>query len=200
MDIELVLITLQALFISLYGVTEIVHSHSLGKRSWITVATVYLSISLLSIFFGVVLKESIHLQLISVLIVGYFLQFFVSNYKVAKLVLLSLLIGLSSGLQFFPVANMLVWVAAPLFLGFSFVLAIKKKSWTANSKTYFLQAGTLLTVFFLLEPVFIGIQGNLKPVPTIPFTSIINQQNFLLLGLLLLLVLGGFFWKEKSRP
>ncbi len=68
-----------------------------------------------------------------------------------------------------------------------------------NAQTYFLSAGTLLTILFMLEPVFVSVQQNLKPIPTIPISSIINQQNFLLLGVLLVLALGGFFWKEKSR-
>ena len=105
----------------------------------------------------------------------------------------------SSILMFFQLENALVWFFIPVAFGMSFILVKKRKDLFGSARDYFLKAGLLITVLFMLEPVFASVQQNLKPVPTIPTSSIINQQNFLLLGVLVLLVLGGYVWKEKSR-
>ncbi|MEM9869373.1 MAG: hypothetical protein AAF765_16875, partial [Bacteroidota bacterium] len=67
-----------------------------------------------------------------------------------------------------------------------------------GSQDYFLKVGTLLTLLFLLEPSVDSVQQNLKPIATIPISSIVNQQNALLLAVLIILVLGGFLWKENQ--
>ncbi|MEM8894395.1 MAG: hypothetical protein AAGC88_07450, partial [Bacteroidota bacterium] len=93
----------------------------------------------------------------------------------------------------------LIWIAVILVFGVSFMLIKKWEGWFTRTQDFFLSAGLLLTALFMLEPVFVSIQQNLKPIPTIPISSIINQQNFLLMGGLLALALGGFVWQERSR-
>ncbi|MEM6643731.1 MAG: hypothetical protein AAF616_12185 [Bacteroidota bacterium] len=116
-----------------------------------------------------------------------------------KLFLASVLFFSSVGLLYFRFENTPLWISTPIAFGVSFIVVKKWRRMFGIAKDYFLKAGLLITVLFMLEPVFVSVQQNLKPVPTIPTSSIINQQNFLLLGVLVLLVLGGYLRKEKSR-
>ena len=93
----------------------------------------------------------------------------------------------------------MVWVGVIPVVGLLFWLIKKWSVWLTKVREYFLKAGTIITLFFVLEPVLISIQQNLKPIATIPISSIVNQQNFILLGVLVMLMLGGFVLKEKSR-
>ena len=199
MNIDLVVISLQAIFISLYGVIGTIQPKSYGKRRWAMVLLTYLALTTLYFFFQHYIKENIHLILFFLLFLDYLFQSFFLSMKWMRVLLVSTLAFLSYGLLYFQVQIMLLWLVAPLVFGISFLLIKRYEDWFMNAQTYFLSAGTLLTILFMLEPVFVSVQQNLKPIPTIPISSIINQQNFLLLGVLLVLALGGFFWKEKSR-
>ena len=93
-----------------------------------------------------------------------------------------------------------VWLAIPFVVIAIIGLINKWPDFLVGLQEYFLKAGALLTLLFLVEPVVLSsVQQNLKPVATIPTDEIINQQNFLLIGVLFVLMLAGFFWKEKSR-
>ena len=199
MNIDLVLISLQALFITLYGVLGIIQSKSYGQRRWVIVLVTYLAVSMLCFFFPDHLKGNLQLILFCLLLLDYLFRSLVFSNRWVSVVVLSMLLFLSYGLLYLEVENGLAWIAVPFIFGASFMCMKKWQSGFGNVQSYFLSAGTLLTILFMLEPIFISVQKNLKPIPTIPTSSIINQQNFLLLGALLLLVLGGFFWKEKSR-
>ncbi|MEM9390995.1 MAG: hypothetical protein AAGA02_11005 [Bacteroidota bacterium] len=199
MNIDLVLISLQALFISLYGVIGIVQSKSYGQRRWVVVLVTYMAVTMLCFFFRDYVKGNIQLTLLCLLLLDYLFQSLAFSRKWMRIVVVSTLAFLGYGLLYFQVELMLLWLPALVVFGISFMLIRRHENWFTNAQTYFLRAGTLLTVLFTLEPVFISVQQNLKPIPTIPISSIINQHNFLLLGALLVLVLGGFFWKEKSR-
>ena len=199
MDIDLVLISLQALFITLYGVLGIIQSKSYGQRRWVIVLVTYLAVSMLCFFFPDHVKGNIQLILFFLLLLDYLFRSLVFSNRWVRVVVLSMLLFLSYGLLYLEVENRLAWIAVPFIFGASFMCMKKWQSGFGNVQSYFLSAGTLLTILFMLEPIFISVQKNLKPIPTIPTSSIINQQNFLLLGALLVLALGGFFWKEKSR-
>ncbi|MEO0552371.1 MAG: hypothetical protein AAF149_04160 [Bacteroidota bacterium] len=199
MNIDLVLISLQALFITLYGVFGIIQSKSYGQRRWVVVSVSYLAVSMLCFFFPDHVKGNIQLILFFLLLLDYLFRSLVFSNRWVRVVLLSMLLFLSYGLLYLEVENRLAWIAVPFIFGASFMCMKKWQSGFGNVQSYFLSAGTLLTILFMLEPIFISVQKNLKPIPTIPTSSIINQQNFLLLGALLVLALGGFFWKEKSR-
>mgnify|MGYP001799406592 CR=1 FL=1 len=199
MNIDLVLISLQALFITLYGVLGIIQSKSYGQRRWVIVLVTYLAVSMLCFFFPDHVKGNIQLILFFLLLLDYLFRSLVFSNRWVRVVVLSMLLFLSYGLLYLEVENRLAWIAVPFIFGASFMCMKKWQSGFGNVQSYFLSAGTLLTILFMLEPIFISVQKNLKPIPTIPTSSIINQQNFLLLGALLVLALGGFFWKEKSR-
>lgn len=199
MNIDLVLGSLQAIFISLYGVVGIVRSDTHRKKRWVAVVLTYLAVTILCLSFRDDVKGNIQLILFLLLLLDYLFRLLGFSLKPKRLLIDCALTFLSGYLLSFEVENMLAWAAALLVSGVSFVLVKKWKDWFVDAQAYFQRAGTLLTVLFMLEPLFSGIQQNLKPIAAIPITSIVNQQNFLLLGALLALVLGGFFWKEKSR-
>jgi len=200
MNIDLVLIGLQVIFISLYGVTEVVESKLTGKSRWLSVLSSYLAVCLLGFFFPEQMKENIQLVLFVLLLLVVALEVLAVPLSTGRLFLASILTILSYGLIYLQVENMGLWLVTPLLFGATFLLVEKWRNRFSEALPFLLRAPMLLTVLLMLEPMFLGIQQNLKPVPTIPINSIINQQNFLLLGALVLLVVSGFFWKEKLRP
>lgn len=200
MIIDLVLASLQALFLSLYGINKVILSAANKKNLWIVVLVAFLGGVVSCILFGSYVKSNIQLFLFLVLMLDQLLRLLnFSSTRWENILVYCAIAFLAYALVYFRWETLFVWIVAP-FVFMTFIGMIRKwPSWFTRTQSYFLKAGTLLTLLFVVEPVFISIQQNLKPIATIPISSIINQQNFLLLGVLLLFVLAGFFWKEKSR-
>lgn len=199
MNIDLILICLQVIFICLYGVVEFVQSKSVGKSRWLVLLFSYAAMTSLGFFFPDQAKGNLQLILFLLLMVAFTFATLGFSSPRVKLFLTSAMFFSSVGLFYFRIENTLLWISTPMTFGVLFIVVKKWKDLFEGAREYFLRAGMLITLFFMVEPVFVSIQQNLKPVPTIPTSSIINQQNFLLLGILVLLVLGGYLWKEKSR-
>lgn len=199
MNLDWVLIGLQVLFITLYGAIGIIQSKPFEKNRWMTVIATYLTVSLLCIYSGDEFSGNIQLIVFLFLLLASMLQLIVFHSLLTRSLISGTLAFLGFGLLYFRMENWVVWLMAPLVFSIFFVTVKKWQDWFVQVQTYFLRASMLVTVLYLLEPVFMSIQKNLKPIPTIPVSSIINQQNFLLLAVLAVFVLGGFFWKEKSR-
>ena len=87
----------------------------------------------------------------------------------------------------------IVLTSLPVFLSKKWCLLL------ALQKEYLIKVGTFLTVFFLLEPVLIDVQKNLKPIATIPIDFIVNEHNLFVLGGLSLLLLLGYVTNEKLK-
>ncbi|MEM8965855.1 MAG: hypothetical protein AAGE93_05525 [Bacteroidota bacterium] len=201
MTIDLVLISLQILLLNLYGMNGIARSVAADKKHWIIILATFLVVAISSIFLGDLLKSNVQLLLLVLLVLGYLLPVSgFSSTQWASTLVFAIIVFMSYALVYFWWESPLVWGAVPLVFVPLFLVMNKWPNWFANGQEYFLTAGALLTVLFVAEPIFVSVQQNLKPIATIPISSIINPQNFLLLGGLLVLVLGGFFWKEKSKP
>ncbi|MGD1889380.1 MAG: hypothetical protein ACFB15_02065 [Cyclobacteriaceae bacterium] len=200
MTIDVVLISLQALLLNLYGMNGIVQSVAADKKHWIIILATFLVVIISSVFWGDLLRSNAQFFLLLVLALDYLLRVsgFSSTWWENTLVL-GAMTFMSYTLVYFWWASPVVWVAVPLVFAALLGLINRWPDWFTNGQEYFLTAGALLTLLFAAEPVFVSVQQNLKPIATIPISSIINPQNFLLLGGLLVLVLGGFFWKEKSK-
>ncbi len=201
MTIDLVLACLQTLFLSLYGMGRLT-SAEVAKMPRTVVIVVIFSVGIATCYLveGLV-SSNIQLTLLLVLALNYLLS--LRSDDGSNLVKLAV----SSGITliaylplYFQLNLSLVWLAIPLVLAVTVGLLNSWTKYLANFQEYFLKAGTLITLLFMAEPVILSIQQNLKPVATIPLSSIINQENLLLLGGLLVLVIGGFIWKEKIRP
>ncbi|MEM1340645.1 MAG: hypothetical protein AAGF96_23010 [Bacteroidota bacterium] len=201
MTIDFVLVSLQTLFLCLYGAQDITSLVSDRKVYWLVVATVFFCSTLACIYFGSFIKNNAQLIIFLLLLPNYLLHLGGADFgKLLKTVILA-------GITFMAYASLYLRLELPegwLIIPFVFVALIgmtnKWLGFLVKLQEYFLKAGTLLTLLFMVEPIVLGsVQQNLKPVATIPLTEIINQQNFLLLGALIALMLAGFFWKEKSR-
>ncbi|MEM9675236.1 MAG: hypothetical protein AAF992_21775 [Bacteroidota bacterium] len=201
MTIDVVLICLQALLLNLYGMNGVVQSVAVKKKRWVAVVVSFLVVVISSIFLGDLLKSNAQLLLLVLLVLDYLLPVsgFSSTQWTSTLVFATI-VFMSFALVYFWWESSVVGGAVPLVFVPLFLLMNKRSNWFANRQEYFLTAGALLTLLFMAEPVVVSVQQNLKPIATIPISSIINPQNFLLLGGLLILLLGGFFWKEKSKP
>lgn len=198
MNIDLILVYLQAIFICLYGVVGFIQSKYIEKSRWLVLLFSYVTLTALGFFFLDQVKENLQLILFLLLAVSFTFATLGFSSPRAKLFLTSVLFFLSCGLLYFQFENTLLWISTPVAFVVLFIVVNRWKGLLEAARAYFLRAGMLVTVLFMLEPMFVSVQQNLKPVPTIPISSIINQHNFLLLGILILLMLGGFFWKEKS--
>ncbi|MEO1049567.1 MAG: hypothetical protein AAFX87_03040 [Bacteroidota bacterium] len=201
MTIDFTLVCLQTIFLMLYGMNGMVESIANDKRRWIATFAAFLMGSMFCIFLENHVKSNIQLILLLLLGLDYLIHLRVSDARSPGKTLVSALIAFMaySSMHFQLELNM-VWLVVPFFLVANIGIINKWPDFLTNLQEYFLKAGALITLLFMLEPVAISVQQNLKPVATIPISSIINTQNFLLLGALLVLVLGGFLWKEKLRP
>ncbi|MEM9830299.1 MAG: hypothetical protein AAF944_06655 [Bacteroidota bacterium] len=200
MTIDVVLVSLQTLFLSLYGMNGIIRSVTADKKHWIIILATFLVVVISSIFLGDLFKSNVQLLLFLLLVLDYLLSVSgFSSTQWASTLVFATIVFMSFALVSSWWESPVVWGAVLLVFVPLFLVMNKWPNWFVNRQEYFLTAGALLTVLFVMEPVFVSVQQNLKPIATIPITSIINPQNFLLLGGLLILVLGGFFWKEKSK-
>ena len=200
MTIDLVLISLQTLFLSLFGLNGLAQCAKDKKIYLVAVFTTFLGLAGLSIFFSDYLKSHVQLVIFLLLVVNYILHLEGPRYgKLEKILVYSSLVIMASTLLFFQFELSLIWFVAPFVFVGLILLVNKGLGFLGNQQEYFLKAGALLTLLFMIEPVALSVQQNLKPVATIPMSSIINQQNLILLGVLIVLMLLGFFWKEKSR-
>ena len=198
MTVELVLIGLQMLFLILYGASGTAQFLSDKRRGWIAFTIVFLMIAFSCIFFESQMKGSIQLILFLLLVLDYLLHALNPPSKWKRALISSMITFMSCSLIFLQWPNVMVGVGVIPVVGLLFWLIKKWSVWLTKVREYFLKAGTIITLFFVLEPVLISIQQNLKPMATIPISSIVNQQNFILLGVLVMLMLGGFVLKEKS--
>ena len=200
MTIDLVLISLQTLFLSLFGLNGLAQCAKDKKIYLVAVFTTFLGLAGLSIFFSDYLKSHVQLVIFLLLVVNYILHLEGPRYgKLEKILVYSSLVIMASTLLFFQFELSPIWFVAPFVFVGLILLVNKGLGFLGNQQEYFLKAGALLTLLFMIEPVALSVQQNLKPVATIPMSSIINQQNLILLGVLIVLMLLGFFWKEKSR-
>ncbi|WP_299530228.1 hypothetical protein [Ulvibacterium sp.] len=201
MAIDLVLVGLQTVFLSLYGTNGVVESIRHKKISCVSVLITFLGIALLCIFLESYIRYNLQLLVFLLLILDYMLHLYAPDSgRLGKTVVFA-------GITFMAYAHLYFWLelpiiglAAPFFYVALLGMMNKWPKFLVDLKEYFLKAGALLTLLFMVEPVALSsIQQNLKPIATIPIAQIINRQNFWLLGALVVLMLGGFFWKEKSR-
>ncbi|WP_462247887.1 hypothetical protein [Ekhidna sp.] len=199
MTIDLILLSFQALFLSMYGIVALMRNNGRWKL-WLLLSTFILAAILKLINKEAVLEDNIIALLFVVLILNYLVKLFINPWTVwIERFIVSCIVFFSFGLILFQL-DKIEGQGMVIFIYWLIVwIASKWKDSISNHQNFFLKSGTIITVFLALEPVFANILQNLKPVPTIPISSIINQQNFLLLGVFLMLLLGGFFWKEKSR-
>ena len=201
MTIDLVLISLQALFLCFYGVEGVTRSVNDRKVHWVAVGIGFLCCTLLCFFLRSFVKSNIQLFILLLLMLDY-LFFLLSTHsrKFLETVFLAGIVFMSYASLYFRLELREVWLAVPFVVIAIIGLIHKWPDFLVGLREYFLKAGALLTLLFLVEPVVLSsVQQNLKPVATIPTDEIINQQNFLLIGVLFVLMLAGFFWKEKSR-
>ncbi|MEL7004434.1 MAG: hypothetical protein AAFN93_17110 [Bacteroidota bacterium] len=200
MTIDLILVSLQTLFLSLYGVNGLVHSTRVKKVYWVAVFATFSGLAVLYIFLAAYLEINIQLIVFILLMLNYILHLGSStSRRLEKTLVHAGIVFVAYTLIYFKLELSVIWLIAPFVLITIAGLINQWPAFLANLQEYFLKAGALLTMLFMIEPVALSVQQNMKPVATIPVSSIINQQNFLLLGVLVVLVLVGFFWKEKSR-
>ena len=201
MTIDLVLISLQTLFLSLFGMNGLAQFKKDKQVYLALVLVALLGLAGLSIFFSDYLKSHVQLVIFLLLVVNYILHLEGPGYrKLEKILVYSSIVFMAFTLTFFQLELSLIWFVAPfVFVGLMILLINNRLGFLGSFQEYFLKAGALLTLLFMIEPVALSGQQNLKPVATIPMSSIINQQNLILLGGLIVLMLVGFFWKEKSR-
>lgn len=201
MTIDLVLICLQTFFLSLYGVGGLVDSKAERNVHWGTVFLCLLAGLLVCIFLESPVKSNLQFVLLLLLALDYLLSLRgFGSQSLGKLLVFSGIAFMAYTSLYFQLALPVVWLATAFVLVVLIGLIKKWPAFLLGFQGYFLRVGTLLTLLFMAEPAILSVQQNLKPTATIPTSSIINQPNLLLLGGLLVLVLGGFFWKEKIRP
>ncbi|MEM8907841.1 MAG: hypothetical protein AAGD05_08350 [Bacteroidota bacterium] len=201
MSIDLTLIILQALFLSLYGTTGMVEAVGKKKERWSIVLVPFLTIAFVSVSLGGIVKGKSQPILLFLLVLDYGIRFRSSD----AIPLLKTFV--SATIFFLAFVTFYFWWGTPLLWGvvllvFAIIAGLSNKWPKAliRRMAYFQKSAVVITLFFLMEPSIVSVQQNLKPVATVPITSIINEQNFLLLAVLAIFLLIGFFWNEKSRP
>lgn len=200
MGIHLILLVLQVLLLFLYGVNGIAQSGASGSRRWIAAAISFAAIVSACLFLQDFVGQHIQLLLFLIIVLAYFVQLLaIDSSGWINPVLMSAIAFLAYSRLYFEWEYWWIWgIGLVLFIAIYWLIS-KQPERLDGISDYLLRAGVLLTLLFALEPVFFDIMKNLKPIPTIPVEEMINQNSLMLLGFLLLLVSGGFFWKEKSR-
>ena len=204
MKIDLILVSLQSTFLILYGVNGIVQSGIIRSRPYLKgelllFTAILLGVAMASILFKDLFTRYINLLLLGLLALDYLMS--VLNTSVTRwqrMLVFGTVVSLACTLQYLQWDHLGIWIGCPLIIFTVFVWTDKWSPWFTGNQTYFWKSGNLLTLFFLLEPVLQSIQQNLKPISTIPIDNIINAQNLVLLGVLILLTIGGFLWKENQ--
>lgn len=201
MTIDFVLVCLQTIFLMLYGMNGVVQSIADDKKRWVASFAAFSVGFMFCILAESYVKSNIQLLLLLLLVLDYIFHLRGSESRgLEKTLVFAGIIFMTYASLYFQLELPVVWLAAPFIFAALIGLLNQWPGFLLNLQEYFLKAGALLTLLFLAEPVALSVQQNLKPMATIPISSIINTQNFLLLGVLLVLMLGGFFWKEKLRP
>lgn len=199
MTIDLVLIYVQSIFLILYSLSRVIQPQPVHKKELALATLVFLGIAIASFFAGDAIKSNLQLILLMLLALDYVISILNNSGKHWQfLPLFSAIITLSYFLIYLHWDHILIRIASAVLIVVLFGLIKKWPKWFKNNQIYFRKSGTLLTLFFLLEPVLQSIQQNMKPISTIPINHVLNLQSFLLVGALLLLILGGFLWKEKQ--
>ncbi|MEM9142775.1 MAG: hypothetical protein AAGA86_07285 [Bacteroidota bacterium] len=168
-----------------------------NKASWIAVFATFLGFSLLCLFWKGLIQNHVQHIILSLLALDYIFQ--VQNPDDNSFKTVTGYAGISFmafTATYFRLELSKFWLILPFVVVTLLFLVNRWPSLIRNQHAYFCKAGTLLTLLLMAEPIALGVQQNLKPIATIPIDSIFNQRNFVLLGVLLLLVLGGFLWKE----
>lgn len=200
MTIDVVLLSLQIVLLSCYAVSGISKPLFDKKIYRIVILVICSSIVTVGYFFEHYLKSNIQLTIFLLFVLNYVIHW--SSYtskRFVKTIISVCLFWMAFALSYFGLGLSEIWLIVPfIFLILISFVRIPSKFFL-NLEEFSLKVGTLLTLFFLLEPIALSVQQNLKPIATIPLSSIINQQNFFLLAGLIILVLGGFLWKEKSN-
>ena len=200
MTINLVLISLQTLFLLFYGVEGLSKAAGQDKKHWTLFAITSVVTSIACFLLKDFVAGSIQLLLLFSLLANYLLFLWSQNVvKWGRTFTLSILVTLTCAISYFQWQSDLIWMIAPFGLALLCWLTYQQVLQFSAFADYFLKAGVLLTVLLALEPISNAVLQNLKPVPTIPLDAINSWQNFLLLGTLVMLAFGGFVWKEKTR-
>ncbi len=200
MTIDVVLLSLQIVFLGCYAVRGITKPLFDKKIYRIAILAICLSIVTVGYFFESYLKNNIQLIILLLLVLNYIFHWpSYTSKRLGKAIIFVCLFSMVFALCYFRLELSEIWLIVPFVLLILITFIRIPSKFFLNLEEFSLKIGTLLTLFFLLEPVALSVQQNLKPIATIPLSSIINQQNFLLLAGLVILVLGGFLWKEKSK-
>ena len=201
MTIDSVLLCLQAVLLGLYGINGVAQTAACKTAQWIAAFISLLGFLIGCIFLESYVKSNIQLLLLFLLVINYILHF--GGFKIgniAKTVIYTGIVFQAYALLYFQLELTEAWLIIP-FIVFAIAALLQRRLDILHSyQEYFLKAGVLLTVLFMIDPVVLSIQKNMKPIATIPMSSVVNQQTILLLGVLMGLALGGFLWKEKVRP
>lgn len=198
MTIDSLLLGLQTLLLGLYGLTGIARLLSKNKYwGFITLAVAGL-VALLTFLFTAFISTNLQFLFLVLLLLNAIPAF--SNTKWKEALVFSTLLSLSCLTVYFQWdQGLAVLIAVLLLVILLFLLISQCAPWFVSQQHFFLKVGTLLTLLFAAEPVYIQVLQNLKPIATIPVQAIVNPQNLSVIGVLLLLALGGFIWKEKFK-
>jgi len=200
MTIDFILVCLQTLILSLYGATGLVQAATKNHKYWIGVCATFLIASMACIFMELYVKSNIQLILMGLVVLAYLLDTLSKrNENLVRPIVLTGIIQMAWVAMYFYLELHIIWLIVPVVFVLLFGVFNNLLSYIQSVQEYSLRAGILITFLLLTEPMIQKVMQNLKPVATIPLSSIINQYNILLLGGLTLLVLGSFFWQEKLR-
>ncbi len=200
MTIDFVLVCLQTLILGLYGMNGAVPTTGSKKVRWIAAYASFTGLLICFLFLETYIKNNIQILLLLLLLLNYLLHLGRSSLgEIVKITVFTSITFIAYASLYFQLSLSVPWLTIPFVL-LTLVMCLNKwPDFLHSFQEYFLKVGTLLTLLIIAEPVALSIQKNLKPIATIPLSSVINQHNILLLSILLGLMLGGFFWKERIR-
>lgn len=199
MTIDVILLGLQTFFLGVYAFSGILRSIRKKKTHWFVVLGTFSGLAVLCFFGENFIEAHVQIIILALLVLNYISFLFdLDEERLEKTIGLAGLVFMAYAPFYLGLELPQVWMAGPFIFMLFFGLISIRFDFLKGSQDYFLKVGTLLTLLFLLEPSVDSVQQNLKPIATIPISSIVNQQNALLLAVLIILVLGGFLWKENQ--
>ncbi|WP_162555969.1 hypothetical protein [Reichenbachiella versicolor] len=199
MEIELVLIGIQVSFLSLCGGISLEKSTKQRKNLWLIMTCLPISVSVQH-FLPQDLNLPYQLLLLALLVISYFQDVLdLKNGEWKSIVIQALILMICGHILSSSLPNLAISLSLSIILGVIIIVSIQWSSWLKSTAEYFSHVGWIITLFFVFEPTVISIQQNLKPIATIPFDSIFNQESLLLFSGLLVLIIGGYVWNEKTN-
>jgi|GEM_PF-4848159 len=200
MEISVVLLCIQSILLVLYGVPVALKPQAEYQRTPMLGALVFLVVAVVSVAFAENLRGIIYAVLFALLLVDYTLGVLAVKRLVWAPALVGSTIVAVGGIL--PYYHWQHWGVGLSTLGLMVMLAMLARTSPkilSRHQDFFRKSGTLLTFFFLVEPTLISVQQNVKPVATIPIDTLAVPQSLTVLGVLLVLVLGGFLWKKNKE-